>query len=207
MFIKIYCFNKPVYLCSKQHAVIKKVCQQTNVVYSQAIDTDSLQLFLQQIESEKYIAGVLEHEQFNALQQAFFAQFTAIEAAGGIVENSANEILFIYRLNKWDLPKGKVEAGEDIQTAAIREIEEETGASNLQLQHIIGQTYHTYQAFGKHFIKTTHWFYVTCIGQQNLVPQLAEDITALQWIPKQNMQMPLSNTYQNIMDILQVFMA
>jgi 8-oxo-dGTP pyrophosphatase MutT (NUDIX family) len=205
MFIKIYCYNKPVYLCNEQNKDIKNLLLQKNVVYSNTIDNKSMQVFLQQIESETNCAGVIEYTNFIALKQAFFASFTAIEAAGGIVENSANEILFIYRLNKWDLPKGKVEIGENIQAAAIREIEEETGATNLTLQHKIGETYHTYKAFGKHFLKTTHWYYVTCIGSQQLVPQTTEDITALQWIPKQQVHEPLANTYQNIIDIIFLF--
>ena len=45
-----------------------------------------------------------------------------IIAAGGKVVNSKNEILFIYRNNKWDLPKGKAERNENIAETALREV-------------------------------------------------------------------------------------
>ncbi len=52
-------------------------------------------------------------------------QFKNIEAAGGLVFNAKNEFLLIKRLGKADLPKGKIEKGEDPKTAALREVEEE----------------------------------------------------------------------------------
>ena len=57
----------------------------------------------------------------------FARNFRIIHAAGGIVRNEQEAILMIYRLDKWDFPKGKVEAGEQYAEAAIREVEEETG--------------------------------------------------------------------------------
>ena len=71
----------------------------------------------------------------------------------------------------------------------------------------VGETYHTYNAFGKHFIKTTHWFYITCSGAQNLKPQTEEDIAELKWVKPSAIQEPLENTYPSIEDILQVFAA
>ena len=112
--------------------------------------------------------------------------------------------MFIYRLDKWDLPKGKVEAGEDAETAALREIEEETGAKHLTLCSKIGETYHTYNAYGKHFLKTTHWFYVTCSARQKLIPQTEEDIAAIEWVNPEEMDLQLSNTYPSINDMLSV---
>jgi len=44
-----------------------------------------------------------------------------------------NEILFIFRNGKWDLPKGKAEAKETINQTAIREVEEETGITGLSI--------------------------------------------------------------------------
>ena len=43
-------------------------------------------------------------------------------------------MLFIYRFNKWDLPKGKLNKGEKKQDCAIREVEEECGICNLQIE-------------------------------------------------------------------------
>jgi len=59
--------------------------------------------------------------------------FPLIEAAGGIVTKEENQILFIYRFGKWDLPKGKSEANETPVETAIREVMEETGVSGLEI--------------------------------------------------------------------------
>ena len=50
-----------------------------------------------------------------------------VRAAGGIVTDEAGRMLLIRRNGRWDLPKGKVEAGETLLQAALREVEEETG--------------------------------------------------------------------------------
>src|SRR5690606_14812656 len=54
----------------------------------------------------------LYYHNLEKLWSKFAAYFDYLEAAGGLVFNSKKEVLFIYRLDKWDLPKGKVEAGE-----------------------------------------------------------------------------------------------
>jgi ADP-ribose pyrophosphatase YjhB (NUDIX family) len=53
-------------------------------------------------------------------------------SAGGIVVNDAGEIALVLqrgrtRRLRWTLPKGRVDAGETIEAAALREIYEETG--------------------------------------------------------------------------------
>ena len=63
----------------------------------------------------------------------FCKNYRLIEAAGGVVKNAKGELLFIYRLGKWDLPKGKIDEGEVKETTAVREIEEECGVSGLQI--------------------------------------------------------------------------
>jgi len=45
-------------------------------------------------------------------------------------------MLFIYRFNKWDLPKGKLDNGESVSECAIREVEEECGIANLKIVRI-----------------------------------------------------------------------
>lgn len=56
-----------------------------------------------------------------------------ILAAGGLVKNTEDQWLLIFRLGKWDLPKGKLENGETPEAAALREVEEECGIKNCQL--------------------------------------------------------------------------
>ena len=63
----------------------------------------------------------------------FFSQYRTIKAAGGLVLNDKNEVLLIYRRNKWDLPKGKVDEEEKLRAAALREVGEETGLKNPEI--------------------------------------------------------------------------
>lgn len=202
MHIKIYFGDKPVYLCDEIDQGLNEILHHPDAVFIDEISNAAIKSLLHEIVKEEFHAGVLWHADLEKIKKAFFKHFTPIEAAGGIIENDKKEILFIYRLGKWDLPKGKVEKGEDISATAVREAEEETGVTHLKMKKKIGETYHTYNAFGKHFIKTTHWFYLTCPSRQNLKPQTEEDITAIKWVKHTDMEEPLSNTYPSIKDIL-----
>ena len=207
MYIKIYFDDKPVYLCNELDKELTEILHHPDTIFMDEITGPGIKSLLHEINKPAFHAGVLLHTKLDDLKKAFFKQFTLIEAAGGIVQNDKKEILFIYRLNKWDLPKGKVEKGEDLETCAVREVEEETGVTNLTVQNKIGETYHTYNAFGKHFLKTTHWYYLTCLSEQTLVPQTEEDIVALDWVKAKKIQEPLSNTYPSIKEIVAQFFA
>ncbi len=76
-----------------------------------------------------------------------------IEAGGGVVLNDRGEFLVILRNGIWDLPKGKLEKGEDFATAAMREVEEETGLHGLKMLDPLSSTYHTYNLKGKRILK------------------------------------------------------
>ena len=101
---------------------------------------------------------------------ARFAQdFKIIHAAGGIVSDENGEILMIFRYGCWDFPKGKVEDGEDWETAALREVQEETGLQDITLQHPLPNTYHTYILHDMPILKITHW-YAMQAPAQSLIP-------------------------------------
>jgi len=66
------------------------------------------------------------HKDMAELTAAFTSCFKCINAGGGVVLNEKGEFLVIQRNGVWDLPKGKMEKGEDFETTALREVEEET---------------------------------------------------------------------------------
>ena len=132
----------------------------------------------------------------------FYAEHTFIEASGGLVYNNKNQILMIFRNSKWDLPKGKLEAGENIQECAIREVEEECGVRNLQIVNQLQSTYHTYQLNGKATLKCTYWFKMITNFNDELVPQIKEGITKVAWVDINDISEKLENTYGNIKEIL-----
>ena len=132
---------------------------------------------------------------------AFCSRFKIIEAAGGIVKNEKDECLFIYRNDTWDLPKGKIDPGETFEQAALREVEEECGISDLQLGSRIQNTYHIYEHKEKQILKITYWYLMN--SRQNiLTPQVEEGITELGWKTAADRDEILDNTYPNIKMLL-----
>ena len=127
----------------------------------------------------------------------FARNFRIIHAAGGIERNEQEEILMIYRLDKWDFPKGKVEAGEQYAEAAIREVEEETGLKDITLGEPLPSTFHTYELRGEPILKETHW-YAMRAHSQSLTPQTVEDITQAVWVPFEEVGSKMESSYPSL---------
>ncbi|HCY97341.1 MAG TPA: NUDIX hydrolase [Polaribacter sp.] len=136
---------------------------------------------------------------------AFIKSFHTVSAAGGLVLNPNKEILFIYRSEKWDLPKGRIELGESTEEAAIREVEEECGISNLKLVKPLITTYHTYFQDGLK-LKETFWFLMTSDSEEVLVPQLEEGITIAVFKNQTAITDALQNSYKNIELVYDTFL-
>ncbi|NOR28242.1 MAG: NUDIX domain-containing protein [Lutibacter sp.] len=130
--------------------------------------------------------------------QKFQSVFKVQKAAGGKVLDSKNEVLFIYRLDKWDLPKGKLEKGESISECAIREVEEECGITNLQIENELQTTYHIFKRKGKTILKITYWFLMNTNYKGNLTPQIEEGIEKVEFKNSKETKEALKNTYENI---------
>ena len=128
--------------------------------------------------------------------------FTFIPAAGGLVINQEGKLLIIRRNDQWDLPKGKIEKGEKKRSAALREVEEECGISNLSIKHKIKKTYHTYEAYGKKVFKTTHWYLMEYHGNEPLTPQTKEGITEALWKNKNELEEIKSGFYASLQELV-----
>ncbi len=125
-----------------------------------------------------------------------------IKASGGLVKNGDGNYLFIFRLGKWDLPKGKVDQGESMKKAAVREVEEECGIKVDYLGQKIMTTYHIYMMKGELVLKKTNWYEMGVNKVPKLKPQLEEDITEARWLDKGKLAIIRENTYPLIADIL-----
>lgn len=131
---------------------------------------------------------------------AFKSFFENIKAAGGVVRNQKGEILMIYRLKAWDLPKGKIEKNEKKRAAALREVEEECSISGLKITKKLPKTYHMYDLKGKAIFKTTYWYEMEYIGETLPTPQIEENISEAKWCGLSFVNDVLKNksTYKNI---------
>ena len=202
MFIKIYFEDKPVFLCDKIDKPIDEYMHHPDAVFIDEISNAAIKSLLHEIAKPEFHAGILLDKDLSKLQKAFFKHFTIVVAAGGLVQNTNEDILMIFRRGKWDLPKGKLDEGETLEQCAVREVEEETGLTGIKLGEKIITTYHTYTEFGKHILKESHWYKINCNSDQKLVPQTEEDITDIKWVKKSDMKKYTSNTYQTILEVL-----
>ena len=126
-----------------------------------------------------------------------------IKAAGGLVKNAKGNYLFIYRNKKWDLPKGKVEKGERMKAAGLREVEEECGVKIHQNNEKICKTYHVYSLGSRVVLKKTNWYAMTVKGEPKLIPQKEEGITKAVWLDPTELSPVLKNTYPSIIQVLE----
>lgn len=140
---------------------------------------------------------LIHHNEENILKK-FLKKLPNVIAGGGKVYNKNKEILFIFRNNKWDLPKGKTEKNETIEQTALREVEEETGVSGLQIVKPLETTYHIFKRHDKLKIKITYWFEMTTDFNAELFPQEEEGITKVAWLNETQTTQALTNSYANI---------
>lgn len=130
------------------------------------------------------------------------ALFTPIGAAGGLVQGADDSLLWIQRLGKWDLPKGKIEANEAPPEAGIREVAEETGVVATIVAPLMS-SYHVYLQRGTWYFKTTYWFRMAAVEGQSLVPQTEEGVTAVRWVPLSDLPFCLNNTFPSVLEVVQ----
>lgn len=130
---------------------------------------------------------VYDGEQYHEFEteesfQLFLRNYIFIQAAGGVVYNSKNELLMIRKNEKWDLPKGKIETNESPEITAIREISEETGVENLKLIKPLSKTYYIYPLGEQQVLKEVTWFLFQSYKDEPLQPQTEENIDDVKWV-------------------------
>lgn len=152
--------------------------------------------------SEKSAGFLVPSNYFDMVFASLKKKLYYIEAAGGFIEKE-NKFLFIYRFDRWDLPKGKLDKGETIEHAAVRECEEECAIGNLSIQQQLSSTFHVYKYKDRHALKQTYWFYMTTDYAKKLIPQTEENITDVQWFSKEEVRANVfANSYFTIKDVV-----
>ncbi len=188
---KVFVNDKPIFVTDSRQI-------ENNFVFFDFLDFNLEQVFLElknpSVKGVQLISKNLTND-WNAFQK----KFVVLEAAGGKVLDDHNKILFIYRFDKWDLPKGHIEKGEDKRSAAKREVEEECGVTHLLIEKELETTFHMYyDKKGTLCLKVTYWFLMRTTFSGDLKPQLEEGITAVQFFDTSEISPILQDTYGNI---------
>ncbi len=143
------------------------------------------------------------------LFEMFQSRFLNVKAAGGVIRHQ-DRILFIFRNEKWDLPKGKIDPGESPEEAALREVREETGLKRHQIIKPLPSTWHIYPSphekpKQRWILKETFWYEMEVPEMEALQLQQEEGITKAEWIPVGKMNKVLRNTYKSLKDMIESY--
>ena len=165
--------------------------------------------FLAFISSKSETAVLIHPEPEKFWNNLFKQAFTCVPAAGGIVIRN-KKLLYILRNKIWDLPKGKIDKNESAENAALREVAEECGIKGHQITRQLPSTFHLFESpyednFGKWILKETFWFEMSYSGKENGTPEISENITEIKWFAKNELDIVLSNTYENLKSLILMY--
>jgi 8-oxo-dGTP pyrophosphatase MutT (NUDIX family) len=200
---KIYINSTPLYLVSSEELAALGTNTERRIVLRHTGKKKFLVNIVHQLETtDRFDAIVVFDQQLENLWADFNKIYKPITAAGGVVFNQAGKVLLIHRRGSWDLPKGKMDDGETPAETAVREVQEETGLSQITLGPHLLDTWHTYAQNEKRILKTTYWYKMQTTDDQ-LVPQTEEDIEQAIWADLDEfLASPNGIVYGNILDVL-----
>lgn len=191
---KVFINDKPIILTNK-------VEQESNFK-NYKLKTVNIEKAIKKLQQKDIQSIRLIGKNKDKLLKRFLKLLPNVVAGGGKVYNKKGEVLFIYRNNKWDLPKGKAESKEAIDKTAIREVEEETGVKGLKITKPLEMTYHIFKRNGKYRIKITYWFEMKTNYDGLLYPQENEGITKVKWLNPKQITKAMENSYANIKELM-----
>ncbi|MVX35526.1 NUDIX hydrolase [Myroides sp. LoEW2-1] len=187
---KVFVNDKPLFLTDK---IEKETDFQLFLLDSVDIDKIIIKYFQNKIDK-----AFLYHPDEKQILKKIKEKIPVQKAGGGVVFNDKGEILFILRGGKWDLPKGGVEKNEEMEETAMREVEEETGVSQLKIIRKLPKTYHIFKRNGKYKLKITTWYEMKSSFEGELVGQIEEGIEQVAWLNKEQIREAMNNSYENI---------
>lgn len=133
---------------------------------------------------------------YEAVKGFLQEKFKIVKAAGGLVKKK-DRFLMIYRLKKWDLPKGKKESGEKSRQTAEREVVEECNIG-VKVGKKICTTWHMYTMNRRSMLKKTRWYAMDLQDDSRIKPRTEEDIEEVRWMTQKEVYHALENSYKSI---------
>ena len=182
---------------SALHISTKRPSDATTIVERDAYGNISCAKLLKKVDMCKS-ATIITSDPKQTLE-ALCREFKVVHAAGGVVENKVGELLMIRLRNRWDLPKGQIEEGEESRIAALREVEEETGIKATTLDEApLYTTWHAYDTYGEWELKSTDWWRMRTAERNTPEPQYNEGITEVRWLNREARNEALMESYETI---------
>jgi len=168
-------------------------------VWIKQVSTQHLDLILEHINTKvptNLLSLVITVDDYGAVKLFLKSKFKVIKAAGGLIRKK-DKFLMIYRMKKWDLPKGKKESGEKYKQTAVREVAEECNVQ-VKIGKKLCTTWHTYTMNKNSMLKKTRWYVMDLTDDSKSKPSLEEDIEELRWMTRKEVYHALENSYKSI---------
>ncbi len=199
---RIYYNDKPLILTTNKNGYKSSNQETSTFLNFSGASARNYSHAVQQMERQEIKGVIIEDNSVDALWSELRNLYLPIEAAGGVVFNEHDEVLMIYRRGKWDLPKGKLDDGEEISACALREVSEETGLQTLEIESKICDTYHIYTQYNKQFLKKTAWYKMIGTAKDILTPQKEENILEARWVSREGLTPLAAKSYEAVREVL-----
>lgn len=177
-------------------------------VWIKNVNESDIDLILQFLDSKvpiNLLLLIITPGNYREVKDHLRSKFKVIKAAGGLVRKKEKSLM-IYRMKKWDLPKGKKEKGEEYKATAVREVEEECNVT-VKLGKKICTTWHTYTMNKHAMMKKTKWYVMDLIDDSKMRPQISEDIEEARWMSQKEVYHALEHSYKSISYVFERYYA
>ena len=196
----IYFGASALHICSQSEA------SDTCVMHACAQEKNLRAKLIKKVEISKSV--ILLTDTPEATFEALCKEFKVVRAAGGVVTNSEGDLLMIRLRNRWDLPKGHIDEGEESHVAALREVFEETAVEAEIIENKpLATTWHAYNIYGPWELKSTDWWMMRTSSNTAPKPQNEEGITEVRWMNSEARTEALNNTYETIKEVVRALDA
>lgn len=158
--------------------------------------------------SGKFINGVLgsiyKEMETKGEKQNMDEKITKETSVGGVVYFQDSDkyriILILNAYDRWALPKGHIEANENHEKTVLREINEETGLKNLEVQNYLGEIeFKIKKPKTTTVLKTVHFYLVKSLDDKIKVPKI-DELKDVKWFDSKTAYQKLD--YENVKDIM-----